>query len=308
MARIAIVAQCPFEGRIDHLLIEARGHELVIYNDAGQAIERIINNPPDVVVIQKGMEDGLDKAILHNLKNNLQLIFLPVILLTARKDIGFRMDWREYPVDDFIVDDESPEEVIARIELAIVRIKRLADKNPLTLLPGNSSILRHIQEILDLRTSMAVCYADIDNFKPYNDLYGFVRGDEVIRMVARLLVNMVHEIVGAEGFVGHIGGDDFVFTVPDSSTEIVCKKIIENFNKLIPMFIDAKDFEAGYFISLDRKGKKQTFPLTSISIAAVRCLAGRYTHYGEVAASAAQLKHKVKGMKGSTYLVDRRDR
>ena len=307
MARIAIVTHGLFETQAGRLFIEAKGHELIIYNDAQQALERIINSPPDVVVIRKGMAHELDKIIIHTLKNNLQLVFLPIILFVARKDMGFLIDWNEYPVDDFIVDDENPGEVIARIELALVCIKRLADRNPLTLLPGNSSILRHIQEILDTRVSMAVCYADIDNFKPYNDLYGFVRGDEILRMVARLLVNVVQEVAGAKGFVGHIGGDDFVFTAPDLLAETICKKIIENFNKLVSMFIDSKDFEAGYFVSLDRKGKKQTFPLTSLSIAVVRCLPGRYKHYGEVAAVVAQLKHKVKSIPGSTYLVDRRD-
>jgi hypothetical protein len=94
--------------------------------------------------------------------------------------------------------------------------------------------------------------------------------------------------------------------VPCAFIETVCKKIIKNFSALIPLFLNEKDMEAGYFVGLDRKGNRQTFPLTSLSIVVIRCIPGRYRHYGEVAETAAQLKHKVKDMPGSSYFIDRR--
>lgn len=306
MARIAVVASDLFKRQGACLFLEAKGHELVFGRDVQATIEDIVNDPPDLLIIQRGLEYDLDKTVIQALKNNLQLAFFPIILCISRQDIISGINWDEYPVDDIIFVDASPEEMGVRIELALNRTKRVADNNPLTKLPGNSSILKYIQGVLDAKLSVAVAYVDIDNFKPYNDLYGFSRGDEVIRMVARILVNVVQEAAGADGFVGHVGGDDFVFSVPCVFIETVCKKIIENFNALIPLFLNEKDIEAGYFSSVDRRGNRQTFPLTSLSIAVVLCTPGRYRHYGEVAETAAQLKHKVKEISGSAYLIDRR--
>ncbi|MGQ9499388.1 MAG: diguanylate cyclase domain-containing protein [Dissulfurimicrobium sp.] len=305
MARIAVVAPDLFKTQCERLFIEAKGHQLVFGHNIEVAIEDVINDPPDLLILQKGLAHDLDKTVIKALKDNLQLVFLPIILLIDRQDmININLD--EYPVDDFMFTDAGPEERSLRIELALNRTKRVADNNPLTRLPGNSSILRHIQGVLDAKSCVSIGYADIDNFKPYNDLYGFSMGDEVIRMVARVLVNVVREVAGAEGFVGHVGGDDFVFSAPCELIETICKKIIENFSALIPLFLNEKDIEAGCFSGVDRKGNKQSFPLTSLSIGVVRCMPGRYRHYGEVAEVAAQLKHKVKSIPGSAYLIDRR--
>jgi diguanylate cyclase (GGDEF)-like protein len=306
LARIAVVAPDLFKTQEERLFFEAKGHELVFGYDIQAAIEDIVNDPPDLLIMQKGLAHDLDKTVIQALKDNLQLAFLPIILCIGRQDMISCINWDEYPVDDIMFTDAGPEERSLRIELALNRTKRVADNNPLTRLPGNSSILRHIQGVLDAKLSVAIGYADIDNFKPYNDLYGFSRGDEVLRMVARVLVNVIREVAGAKGFVGHVGGDDFVFSVPCAFIETVCKKIIENFSALIPLFLNEKDMEAGCFVGLDRKGNRQTFPLTSLSIVVIRCIPGRYRHYGEVAETAAQLKHKVKDMPGSNYFIDRR--
>ncbi|MGB9712820.1 MAG: diguanylate cyclase [Dissulfurimicrobium sp.] len=306
MARIAVVAPVLFNRQGERLFLEARGHEFMFEQDVQAAVEDIVNDPPDLLIMQKGLPNDLDKTVIQALKDSLQLALLPIILCISRQDLTSGMDWGEYRVDDIIFTDASLREINARIGLALERTKRVADNNPLTKLPGNSSILRYIQEVLDARLSVAISYVDIDNFKPYNDLYGFSRGDEVIRMVARILVNAVREMAGAKGFVGHIGGDDFVFSTPIEIVRDVCEKIIDDFSALIPLFLDEKDIDAGCFVGIDRRGEKVTFPLTSLSIAVVRCMPGRYSHYGEVAETAAQLKHKVKGMPGSVYLIDRR--
>jgi len=196
--------------------------------------------------------------------------------------------------------------VITRIDLALQRAHRVADNNPLTKLPGNSSILKTIQTMLEGDEPCAVAYVDIDNFKPYNDRYGFSRGDEVIRMVSRILVNVIQEHAGTKGFVGHVGGDDFVFIVPIDQAEDISAEILTNFSALIPLFLDEEDMEAGCFTSKDRLGNIKTFPLTSLSIAVVPCEPGRYSHYGEVASTAAALKKEVKALSGNNYLIDRR--
>lgn len=306
MARITVVTSDFLSRAEQRLRLEAKGHQLLSSRDLSRTLENLLNDPPDILVIQRNLSQGLDKLVIQALKNNLQLVLFPILLVISERDLATGIDWNDYPVDDLISDQATLDEIIMRIDLALARSHRVADNNPLTRLPGNSSILKNIQGILDAGPPKAVAYVDIDNFKPYNDRYGFARGDEVIRMVARVLVNVVQEKVGTEGFVGHVGGDDFVFTTPAEAIEAVCQQIIKNFSALIPLFLDEEELEAGCFAGVDRKGRRQSFPLTSVSIAVVLCTGGRYRHYGEVAAVAAQLKKQVKKLAGSNYFIDRR--
>ncbi len=306
MARIALITPDFFNDKAQRLRLESTGHLIIKNPDVAQALEALLSNPPDILIIQKGLEGQLDQDVIKALKNNLQLALLPIILVVSPKDLARGMNWEDYPVDDLISNKASVEEIITRVDLALARSHRIADNNPLTMLPGNSSILKGIQDILDSNEPKAVCYVDIDNFKPFNDRYGFARGDEVIRMVSRILVNTVQEKAGADGFVGHVGGDDFVFMIPVKHTEAVCREIIDNFSMLIPLFIDEEDLDTGYFKARDRQGHWQSFDLTSLSIAVIPATKAGYKHYGEVAAAAALLKKEVKRLPGSNFLVDRR--
>ncbi len=306
MARIALVAPDFLARPDEQLCLEAKGHKVITNPDMARALEGLLNDPPDLLIIQRDLPQHLDRDVIQALKNNLQLALLPILLVIDDKDLTGGIDWNQYPVDDLISVHSPIEEVLTRVELALARMHRVADNNPLTMLPGNSSILKTIQGFLERGLERAVAYVDIDNFKPYNDRYGFSRGDEVIRMVARVLVNVIQESSGPDGFVGHVGGDDFVFAVPLEKAEEVCEEILRNFSALISLFLDEEDLEAGCFISTDRQGDRRTFPLTSLSIAVIPCEKGRFSHYGEVAAVAAQVKKKVKSMPGNNYLIDRR--
>ena len=306
MARISLVAPDFLTKSDERLCLEAKGHQVVVRSDVAQALEGLLNDPPDILIIQKDLHRHLDREVIHALKNNLQLALFPILLVVSESDLISGIDLNVYPVDDLISDQTAVEQVVTRVDLSLARSQRIADNNPLTKLPGNSSILKRIQDLLDRGLDTAVAYVDIDYFKPYNDLYGFARGDEVIRMVARILVNVVQEKAKAQGFVGHIGGDDFVFTVPLKMAEDICREILKNFSSLIPLFLDKEELATGFFFGKDRKGKEQKFSITSLSIAVVLCPKGRYAHYGEVAAVAAQLKKKVKTFSGSNFLIDRR--
>ncbi len=306
MARISVIAPDFAPAKNGRLAMEAKGHRLVTYEELKDSVEVLLSDPPDCLVIQKGLPDDLDKTLIGALKNDLKLSFLPIVLVVSPKDLVSGLDFHRYQVDELVNIDAPPEEFLTRVELCLARARRIADNNPLTGLPGNTSILKTIQGYLDSGKERAVAYLDIDNFKPLNDKYGFSRGDEVIRMTARVLVNVVSEKAGREGFVGHVGGDDFVFATPIKVVREACEEIISNFDSLIQLFLDDEDIQRGFFEAKDRKGNRVKFPLTSISIAVVPLRKGRFKHYGEVSAVAAQLKKKVKAMEGSAYFVDRR--
>ncbi len=312
MPKVNVISSSSLFTEEETALLTAKGFELMFGGDISESVNSFLSQPPDLLIIEKDLPAAMDKTIIHTITKNLQLALMPIVLVSVKdKESLFCLDWNEYPVDEIFFAGASLQEKIARLDLALKRVEKVADNNPLTKLPGNTSILRHIQAILvrdqnEKQDTMVVGYVDIDNFKPYNDRYGFARGDEVIRMVARIFVNVVNEEAKLKGFVGHIGGDDFVFISPADKADTICQKVLANFSALIPLFIDEEEREAGCFISVDRRGNKQTFPITSLSIIGVMCSPGRYQHYGEVSQVAAQMKKKVKSLPGNNYLIDRR--
>jgi len=285
--------------------LEECGFVVEIFSAIEEAGEKVLFNLPDLLLVTESLKPELVHDLVFALKCDLSLATLPIILIVEPGKLR-HIRWQDYFVDDFLCEGASEEEVVSRVELAFVRAERLADNNPLTGLPGNTSILRKIEEVIRSEEKWAVGYVDLDNFKPFNDAYGFSRGDEVIRMLARILVTTVELYAGPRGFVGHIGGDDFVFVVPLEVAEKVAREVIQKFDQLIVNFVDPADRERGCLITTDRQGVLCRMPWPSVSIALVPVWKDRFHHYGEVAAVAAQLKHYVKKVPGSTYLVDRR--
>ena len=290
------------------LLLDAKGFTMKHCVNLHDALAQVLEDPPDLLVTEKGFsgKNG-DVELIRAVKACLQKANIPIFLVVDEGQLQVELDWDNYPVDDILTRPFTPEVLLTRIRLAESRMMRAFDNNPLSRLPGNTSIIRAIQRVLGEPDGYAVCYVDIDNFKPYNDRYGFTRGDEVILMVARVMVNVVDELARKGSFVGHIGGDDFVFIVREEMVEAVCKKILANFDLVRNMFLSAEDIAVGEFVGRDRQDRETRFGLLSLSIAAVTTGGGRYKHYGEVSSVASQLKHCVKKMDGSNYLIDRRD-
>ncbi len=301
MAKILLLARNPQATSWQKALKEA-GFQVERQDDPRETAEEVLEAPPDLLLLEKSLAPELINDLIFALKENLNLAFLPILIVLK--------DTQEFeenlPVDDFLFEEAEAQEVLARVRLAFSRTWRIADNNPLTGLPGNTSILKAIQQKIDSGEEVAFCYVDLDNFKPFNDRYGFARGDEILRLVGRLLSNSVHFYAGHAGFVGHVGGDDFVFICPLATVDKICQEIIENFDRLVPNFLDEEDLKRGYFVAKDRRGKTQHFPLPSISIAVVPNYPGKFKHYGEVAAVAAQVKKLVKQKPGSAYFIDRR--
>jgi GGDEF domain-containing protein len=152
----------------------------------------------------------------------------------------------------------------------------------------------------------AVCYADLDHFKEYNDRYSYYEGDRVIRVLARILHDVVKGLCGEQGFVGHIGGDDFIFIVPASAVPEVCGEIVEVFDLLVPVQYSESDRRAGYFFGKDRRGQLHRVPLMTLSIGVVTNERRPFTTASQVSELATEMKAYAKTLTGSVFAVDRR--
>jgi diguanylate cyclase (GGDEF)-like protein len=180
------------------------------------------------------------------------------------------------------------------------------DASPLTRLPGNIAIERALNKHLAEDTPFAIYYADLDNFKAYNDHYGYVKASEVIKISAEVIHQAVRKVADSEAFVGHVGGDDFVIVADCERAEALCQQIIADFEAEIVKHYSAEDLARGAIEGVDRYGVARVFPLMTISIAVVICSRGEFASAVDIAKAAAEIKDHVKGFSGSNYMINRR--
>lgn len=284
------------------LRLESLGFQLLILDKADELLGKLYLDPPDVVIAD--MTNKFDALVvtIKEIKQDSYFSMMPIVALVSAAIID-KNQLSGIPVDDFIITPIHNPELFNRINLATERIHRVLDNNPLTRLPGNTSIQLAIEKAIN--TNMAVCYLDINNFKPYNDTYGFSRGDEVIRMVARITTNAIKENCD-NGFSGHIGGDDFVFIVPFKNAKYICQQVIDNFEHVISDLFGETEKNAGFYIAKNRKGEVEKIPLLGVAIGIVPTNNDSITHPGKVAEIATELKKLAKKSDKSKIVVDRR--
>jgi diguanylate cyclase (GGDEF)-like protein len=271
-----------------------------------QAVDAIYSDPPDIILISQSLKGETWKDLCKTIKADTIFGYLPIVLILQPTQHDRPIDWEDVPADDYLEKPINPNELGTRISLNLMRTARVRDINPLTRLPGNYTIIKEIQERIDSGSLFTIGYVDLDNFKSFNDRYGFLRGDEVIKVTARLVTNSVRKLHTLDAFVGHIGGDDFVFIVPPDRLDDVCQEVIGNFDLIVGDFYDEGDRTRGYIESTNRKGQKEQFPIVPISIAVVTNEYRPIKHIGEVSSIAAEVKNRVKSMPGSNYVKDLR--
>ncbi|KAF0162896.1 MAG: diguanylate cyclase/phosphodiesterase [Rhodocyclaceae bacterium] len=188
-------------------------------------------------------------------------------------------------------------------EVALMQMEAAKYANPLTLLPGNVPINQYIDSLLVAGEPCAIAYCDLDHFKPFNDVYGYARGDDVIRLTARILA----EVCDSEtDFVGHIGGDDFVLVLRGEDWQARCEQALRMFGEEILGFFSHDDIERGGYVTENRKGLMEFHALTSLSIGVTEVKPGAFHSHLDVSVVAAEVKRKAKGIQGNSLYVNRR--
>ncbi len=252
-----------------------------------------------------GMTDNIQK---DNIISNIPLVFILPRNFNFKKII----DLDCCAMKDYVKEPLLKNELLYKVKISLLFSRTQLDANPLTKLPGNSSIINEVKKRIAHNINCSFAYIDIDNFKSYNDKYGFLSGDEIIMLTSRLIASTVYDISknrkrhGREVFVGHIGGDDFVaISNPDDIVEI-CSNIISNFDKIIPSFYDETDKSNGYIETYDRSNVLRQIPLMSLSVAIIPDINKRVSHYGEISEITSALKLKAKNSSGSKIVIDKR--
>ena len=286
---------------IDRFLKDS--YSIVVFTKIEHSLDYIYNSLPDLLIIDISLDDVVTIGIINDLKSD--PIFGQVPVLAVLSDDFIIPKWDYLFIEDYVRRSYIETDIIAKADLCIKRAERVIEINPLTRLPGNITIIKQIQRRLETGEIFAIAYADLDYFKPFNDKYGFGRGDEVLKMLGRLILNTVKH-KQPNSFVGHIGGDDFIYIMGPDLVESATQEILDNFDRIIPTFYDAEDRAKGNIESIDREGIKKTFPIMGISIGIATNKIASYSHYGEVTERASEMKKYAKYTGGSCFRIDKR--
>ncbi len=290
------------------LVSEFGGREGLAINAVERAedVRALLNRAfPKCLIMETGRQADEVIELCRTVKNDAFTAIVPVVILVPAGEPDLASALFEAGADEVVNDAVPPREKLLRLEQVLKRADRDVSVHPTTRLPGTNHIARDMAHRLEAGERFAVCYADLDHFKEFNDRYGYTFGDSVIRILSRILRDMVRGLAPG-GFVGHIGGDDFIFNVPFEFLERTCDEIIRLFDELIPYQYTEEDRRAGYFLGNDRRGHVHRIPLMTLSIGVVTNQFASFEHTAQIAELAAEMKSYAKSLPGSLYVVDRR--
>jgi diguanylate cyclase (GGDEF)-like protein len=285
--------------------LERAGYSVTAVGDGRAALDAIRRHPPDIAVLDLKMPIMTGFDVCRALRDDPLLENLPVVILSAAATRENKIEGLDLGADDFITKPVDVRELLARIRMILKRTRQGLDANPLTRLPGNLAIESRINRALAENRPLAVLYVDLNQFKAYNDAYGYDAGDRVLQALARVLVDQVRP-GGPTDFIGHIGGDDFIALSTPDRMEEAARRICAAFDAEVPSFYSAADRARGAISASDRQGAPREFPLLSVAIGICHNKERPLQSFAHIAALGAELKKAAKSRDGSAYVVDRR--
>ncbi|MFH1783105.1 MAG: diguanylate cyclase [Candidatus Omnitrophota bacterium] len=287
-------------------LLRAWEYSYCIADDGLSVIEMVKKEQPDIIIVDSNLPklDGLKTSKF--LKEDFLSAHIPVIILIDKKQIRKKMLEIEQGVDDYIVNPPDPIDLEVRIEMALRRSSYQLHVNALTRLPGNRQIEKNIHTKIEGGEKFSVLYFDIDNFKTFNDKYGYMKGDNMIRHLAYIISKAVKKYGSSTDFVGHIGGDDFVVVTTPGCDRLIASESVSMFDKLVSFHYSEEDRVIGFIVAKDRRGNISEIPLMSISIAIANNEVHELENTVEIMEIISEIKHYLKSLPGSNFLINRR--
>jgi diguanylate cyclase (GGDEF)-like protein len=286
--------------------LELAGYDVELAANGEEALATLDRFSPDLVILDVMMPamDGYEVA--RRIRNHPINARVPIIMLTAKSEVEDKLSGFDAGADDYMTKPFGPQELLARVKAKIRRVEVDSSLSPLTRLPGNLAIEAELRRRLATGERFAVLYEDLDNFKAFNDVYGFAHGDEAIQLLASITLDVVRRRGSQRDFLGHIGGDDFLIVTEPDHAEDIARAIIEDFDREIRKLYNAQDLRQGYIETRDRRGTLNRFPIMTISIAIVSNAQREFVDYAQIGEASAELKRYAKSIAGSVYVKDKR--
>ncbi|MEZ4386665.1 MAG: response regulator [Candidatus Krumholzibacteriia bacterium] len=305
-AKILIADDEPHIRRILQFLLEQAGYQVVLAADGRQALEVVARERPDLALLDVMMPQLDGFAVLEQLRKERDSQRLPVIMLTARDESEARVRGLKVGANDYVAKPFDQEELLARVSNLLSAFQAQREANPLTGLPGNHAIEREVTRRLASGVPFAAMYIDIDRFKSFNDHYGYTRGDRAIDLLGQVLCQVTDAVDRESGFVGHIGGDDFVLLCASACADQLATQVIQTFEVGVEHLHDAADWQRGYLETTTRTGEPQQAALITLTIALIGDVHQRYHHPAALSDALAELKRHGKRQPGSVVVKERR--
>ena len=287
-------------------LLKGEGYNVTSAPGHARALEILGQEAFNLIILDFDNQNTRAIDFCKNIRGNFRLRHINIILLLSTKDPLTKIKGIYAGADDYIEKPVEAGEILTRVKASLVRMTRDLDANPLTKFPGNVSLLRELEERVKAKTPLAAGYVDLCKFKEFNDRYGFEKGDQVISHIALIISNSLGLLGNSTDFLGHIGGDDFIFITTPDCAEAICKKIIGDFDQAILSFYDREDRLNGYITTKNRSGDLCRIPIMSVSIGLITSEIRKFSHIGEIVQSLAELKQYAKTLGKSIYVKDRR--
>jgi diguanylate cyclase (GGDEF)-like protein len=285
--------------------LDARGLAADVVQNESDLMARALRGRPRLVVFDARANLDACSVVCTRMKRDSYTGIIPALFVCANGERAVTVAF-DAGADEVLTERSSDEECRVRMDVLLRRSDRDVYVHPSTRLPGTIDIEAEITHRLHQETPFAVCYADLDHFKEFNDRYSYYDGDRVIRILAKILHDVVKGMCGEEGFVGHIGGDDFIFIIPALIVNETCSEIVSIFDALVPFQYSEQDRRAGYFFGKDRRGQLHRVPLMTVSIGVVSNERRQFANAAQVSELATEMKSYAKTLTGSVYTIDRR--
>ena len=302
--RVLVVDDDPAIRLVCRETLTARGHEVLEAESCREAIRVVRERRPHLLVIDVNLPDGDGFSLLESLGHEREAEDFGAVFVTAHGEIADKVRGFRLGADDYLGKPFEPKELAARVEAVLRRRQAAQSVSPVTRLPSGPAIEEEVARRLAARQPFALCYVDLDDFKAYNDHYGYAKADGLIVQTADLIRRVARETGGEGAFVGHVGGDDFVLVTDPEHADAVCRGVVAAFDRLVPLYYDREDRERGWIETEDRFGVRRRFPVMGVSVAAVWAPPGRYDGHAEISRAAAELKKRAKAVPGSAYVRD----
>jgi len=290
--RILVVEDDTDISNMLRIYFTSQGYEVVVTARGGEAIDRCRADLPHVIVLDIMLPDIDGYEVCSRLRTNLRTSHIPIIFLTQKDERSDKITGLELGADDYITKPFDMEELRLRVQNAQRRAERESLTNPVTGLPSGKLIEEQLR-LLMRKANWGLLYVGLPGIEVFNDMYGFVAGDEVLRFAALIMGETVDQMGTAEDFIGHVGGDDFIIITQGDRVKAMAEALTKRFDAEVGTHYDFKSRQQGFVVYTGRDGKEQHAALMTMAIGVIQPDEGSFTDIREITEAAADSRRRV---------------